>query len=468
MTDKQQPEALALADICEDESRSNPDDYRWKAAAYLRRQQAELETLRAKLKTYEDLGDAADDVQLLRMGYAAARLEIESLRGQATAAQAVVSAGLVAKLEAAHRAVHPTAKAALIEEAAELLAAPPAQPVGAQQPGATYATLTYQWREKVAELADQLEKCGAAWIRTNGGTTYNVGRNDGAKFAASELRKVLADETEHAALRAAHGQAPAQAAPDVSGYVSEWAGGICTADEAMTGIAKLYGAQAAPVAVAGPSEAVKFTDQSTADPVEKARRYLTAMGDQRRNSAYFYDDGYPRRESAQDALATLAVLEQLAAAPTTQPALQLPERDASVPAEQQGLFRKFEVRRVDGTDKPGGKHHGCTYFVLDVDHDPCARPALAAYAAACEATHPALAADLLTKWGAAPTTQPTPAAQGDALDTIRLDWLDADESRCVFHLGKSWYTRPSYGMPYRKRASLREAIDAARAAQEGK
>lgn len=59
------------------------------------------------------------------------------------------------------------------------------------------------------------------------------------------------------------------------------------------------------------------------------------------------------------------------------------------------------------------------------------------------------------------------AAQGDALDAARLDWLDADESRCVFHLGKSWYTRPSYGLPYRKRASLREAIDAARAAQEG-
>ena len=64
--------------------------------------------------------------------------------------------------------------------------------------------------------------------------------------------------------------------------------------------------------------------------------------------------------------------------------------------------------------------------------------------------------------------QPSPAAQGDALDTMRLDWLDADEGRCVLHLGKSWYTRPSYGLPYRKRASLREAIDAARAAQESK
>ena len=49
-------------------------------------------------------------------------------------------------------------------------------------------------------------------------------------------------------------------------------------------------------------------------------------------------------------------------------------------------------------------------------------------------------------------------------DAARLDWLEADESKCVFHLGKNWYTRPSYGMPYRKRASLRAAIDAAMAA----
>ena len=94
-----------------------------------------------------------------------------------------------------------------------------------------------------------------------------------------------------------------------------------------------------------------------------------------------------------------------------QPSPNLPERDASLPAERQGLFRKFVVGRVDGSDKPGGKHHGCTYFVLDVDHDPCARPALAAYAAACESTHPTLAADLRTKWGVVPAPQPAPATQ---------------------------------------------------------
>ena len=43
---------------------------------------ARLRSMSAKLKAYEDLGDAADDVQLLRMGYDAARLEIESLRAR--------------------------------------------------------------------------------------------------------------------------------------------------------------------------------------------------------------------------------------------------------------------------------------------------------------------------------------------------------------------------------------------------
>ena len=101
-----------------------------------------------------------------------------------------------------------------------------------------------------------------------------------------------------------------------------------------------------------------------------------------------------------------------------QPAPHLPERDASLPAERQGLFHKFVVGRVDGSDKPGGKHYGCTYFVLDVDHDPCARPALAAYAAACESTHPTLAADLRTKWGVVPAPQPAPAPLSESIAQV--------------------------------------------------
>lgn len=63
---------------------------------------------------------------------------------------------------------------------------------------------------------------------------------------------------------------------------------------------------------------------------------------------------------------------------------------------------------------------------------------------------------------------PSSVARADALDTARLDWLEADEERRVFHFGKSWYTRSGYGMPYHKRTSLRTAIDTARTEQEPK
>lgn len=61
---------------------------------------------------------------------------------------------------------------------------------------------------------------------------------------------------------------------------------------------------------------------------------------------------------------------------------------------ERGIYRKFEVRRTDGSSGPGGKHERCTYFVLDLKHDPHAIPALRAYAQACRETHPELAYDL--------------------------------------------------------------------------
>ncbi len=59
-----------------------------------------------------------------------------------------------------------------------------------------------------------------------------------------------------------------------------------------------------------------------------------------------------------------------------------------------GLYGRFNVRRMDGSSEPGGKHEGCFYYVLDVDHDPHAVAALGAYADSCEADYPLLAADL--------------------------------------------------------------------------
>lgn len=59
-----------------------------------------------------------------------------------------------------------------------------------------------------------------------------------------------------------------------------------------------------------------------------------------------------------------------------------------------GLYRKYDVQRVDGKDGPGGPHHNCRLFVLDLDHDRHARAAAAAYAESCKEQYPVLSRDL--------------------------------------------------------------------------
>ena len=59
-----------------------------------------------------------------------------------------------------------------------------------------------------------------------------------------------------------------------------------------------------------------------------------------------------------------------------------------------GLYEKFTVYRNDGSSVVGGKHNGCRYFVVDLDHDKHATAALMAYAASCGDEYPLLARDL--------------------------------------------------------------------------
>lgn len=59
-----------------------------------------------------------------------------------------------------------------------------------------------------------------------------------------------------------------------------------------------------------------------------------------------------------------------------------------------GMFHKFNVSRTDGSSDIGGKHEGCSYFVLDLTHDPYAIPAIKAYADICDSDYPLLARDL--------------------------------------------------------------------------
>ena len=64
-----------------------------------------------------------------------------------------------------------------------------------------------------------------------------------------------------------------------------------------------------------------------------------------------------------------------------------------------GLYKKFSVTRVDGSDAPGGKHENCDYFVLDLTHDKFALVAIRAYASACALKYPVLSEELKKKYG---------------------------------------------------------------------
>ncbi len=81
-----------------------------------------------------------------------------------------------------------------------------------------------------------------------------------------------------------------------------------------------------------------------------------------------------------------------------------------------GLYLKFRVERTDGKSARGKKHFGCRYFALDLDCDPHAIPALAAYAESCRADLPLLAADLdveLDRIRKAAGLPPKPVEPGD-------------------------------------------------------
>ena len=76
---------------------------------------------------------------------------------------------------------------------------------------------------------------------------------------------------------------------------------------------------------------------------------------------------------------------------------EIPDSDGRID-KFQGLYRKFDVTRRDGSSGAGGKHEHCEHFVLDVTHDKHAKAALTAYANACETEFPNLAADLRERY----------------------------------------------------------------------
>lgn len=89
-----------------------------------------------------------------------------------------------------------------------------------------------------------------------------------------------------------------------------------------------------------------------------------------------------------------------------------------------GLYRKFKVTRTDGSSKRGGKHEKCSYFVLDLVHDPFARTALEAYTKACEIKHPDLAEDLRNRVAIENPKQSVQAVLGEVV--YHPDAMDCD------------------------------------------
>ncbi len=77
-------------------------------------------------------------------------------------------------------------------------------------------------------------------------------------------------------------------------------------------------------------------------------------------------------------------------------------------SDDTGLEQRYRVERRDGSSEPGGKHDGCIYFVLDLNHDPYAVPALRAYIEAARGEYPFLAKDLERLLGVG-ETEPPPA-----------------------------------------------------------
>lgn len=117
----------------------------------------------------------------------------------------------------------------------------------------------------------------------------------------------------------------------------------------------------------------------------------------------------------------------------------LPERDPTRRAEDQGVFRKFEVARTDGSSEPGKKHENCEYFVLDIDHDPHAQDALYAYALSCRHTHPQLSKDMYERYDLIPPASAPVGTEPQRPDQIEEPAVGVREAAVCEHDYKSTY-----------------------------
>lgn len=84
--------------------------------------------------------------------------------------------------------------------------------------------------------------------------------------------------------------------------------------------------------------------------------------------------------------------------------------------DNKGLYRKYDVRRVDGKKDPPGAQ----YFVLRVDNDPHALQALLEYASSVSEENPNLASDIR----ALASSAMLGAVAGDSVEGARIGRLE--------------------------------------------
>lgn len=116
--------------------------------------------------------------------------------------------------------------------------------------------------------------------------------------------------------------------------------------------------------------------------------------------------------------------------------------------QTKGIYRKFNVSRVDGRDQPGGDKHGAEYFVLDMTHDPHARAALLAYAVSCRGDYPALSRDLLAKCDGVPGAADQAGEAAKHLETVR-EWARhlTGEPKIAMQRAADFFERQAKGRP---------------------
>lgn len=113
----------------------------------------------------------------------------------------------------------------------------------------------------------------------------------------------------------------------------------------------------------------------------------------------------------------------------------------------QGIYEKFTVKRTDGTDAPGGKHENCRHFVLDLNHDPHAIPALRAYADSAEKDgYVPLAAELRfiadgAETALASVNRPRKTVTLDIPEMFRADYGASEVTLTLYHEYGMWAGR---------------------------